>query len=612
MSLLGGLLVARSECQSGKEILKKYEADGDGILAWHEYDKKFNSDGHKDIRIRKLEKVISQPYHRSYRGGLAQWISDYESAFAELVELQTDAEGQQSTWSCEDARKRRMFQNAQQTGVSPTVMEELTKDMNFSDAAMLLRKHALMQHDEQKQSAARNVHNTKLKASDESSVTEALVCKLAQVPPSLWRNMDSECRKWIIAERLRQNREVDDAQQVQKNSEDTSKPSTKPLPNQYSRANQVTSKSEDPGMDVVDEFLAQAMAAFNPSHDEGTDDHLESVQRVNRTVTVSSREEQVAHVMHTLTLATHEQLSLSDNGSDTCVLGNIWHILQVDAFRTASLLGLYQFEHRKRLPIVSGIAAIDLPQGSIIVQSNESIYDKNLNHTIMSEFQMGEVGNIVDSRAKRHGGSQSIKIVQGAGDDVTIPLTLSAALMYFKIRAPTEDEIQAVSDGDIVPFQLTSGDKPWRPKEYTDTEAQEFHDAVMEYTQSHATIQHSFPPPSDKSIASCSTAYHSSCDIAPSHSSLPDSVPRHEDDCHRSICSDGSMPALVRRIEPDCDESTSTGTLPALIPRQAHDDSSSSTSTIEDPFFYDPTDADDPSTCPGVPTVISFTSQIPD
>ena len=511
MSILGGLLVATSDCHSGKEIIKRYESNGDGIRAWHEYDKKFNSDGHKDIRIRKLENVIGTVFHNKYKGGLAQWISDYENAFAELIELHTE-DGSRSTWEDDGPKKRRLFQNAQNTGVPPTIMEEIAKDKDFSEAAMLLRKHALIQNDEYKQAAARNVHSTGTSSNNNSStnnsstknnkssdVTDAVICKLTKVPFALWSTMSDEVKKWIIEERMRLNKEDRNSRHPPteksetspvKNSDSSNPTSTPPqtpkkpsstLPNQYSKTNQVTTDEEEE-YQHVDEFLAQAMCRLTQSHCEDRNVNM------TRICYVADHSHSVARIMNALALESHQQLALSDNGSDSTVIGSAWYILNQDAFRTVTLSGLYNFVNGKRLPIVSGISACDLPDGkTVILQASEAIYDKQLNHTILSEFQMSEAGNIVDSRPKRHNGKQSITIPDNDGD-VELPLSLSAALLYLTLRHPTEDEIASVDAGEVTVYKLTSDKKPWRPAEYSDSASQAFMEAVQEQENDSANI----------------------------------------------------------------------------------------------------------------------------
>jgi hypothetical protein len=95
----------------------------DGIRSWYQLVNQYETDGNKNVRIKKLENVITTVFHRHYKGGLFKWVQDYEDAFTELAILG------QATWNDDDIRKRRLVQNAQNIGLVDTVFEA---DMQFS------------------------------------------------------------------------------------------------------------------------------------------------------------------------------------------------------------------------------------------------------------------------------------------------------------------------------------------------------------------------------------------------------------------------------------------------------------------------------------------------
>ena len=72
---------------------------------------------------------------------------------------------------------------------------------------------------------------------------------------------------------------------------------------------------------------------------------------------------------------------------------------------------------------------------------------------------MRENGVIVDDKARRHGGTSSIKI-----DNYVIPLNLCDEMTVLKNRRPTEFEL---ANCDMV--DLTSS-LPWDPKDVSDTD----------------------------------------------------------------------------------------------------------------------------------------------
>jgi hypothetical protein len=77
----------------------------------------FETDGNRNVRIKRLESVINTVFHRNYRGGLVKWIQDYEDAFTEPALLG------QKTWNDEEIKKRCFVQNAQNIGLVDTVLK---------------------------------------------------------------------------------------------------------------------------------------------------------------------------------------------------------------------------------------------------------------------------------------------------------------------------------------------------------------------------------------------------------------------------------------------------------------------------------------------------------
>jgi hypothetical protein len=85
-ALCGALL---SACQSGvgRRILMENRHKQDGIRSWCQLLQQYETDGNRNVRIKRLESVINTVFHRNYRGGLVKWIQDYEDAFTELALL---------------------------------------------------------------------------------------------------------------------------------------------------------------------------------------------------------------------------------------------------------------------------------------------------------------------------------------------------------------------------------------------------------------------------------------------------------------------------------------------------------------------------------------------
>jgi hypothetical protein len=79
----------------------------DGIRSWCQLVQQYETNGNRNVRIKRLESVINTVFHRNYRGGLVKLIQDYEDAFTELALLG------QKTWNDDEIMKRRFVQNAQ-------------------------------------------------------------------------------------------------------------------------------------------------------------------------------------------------------------------------------------------------------------------------------------------------------------------------------------------------------------------------------------------------------------------------------------------------------------------------------------------------------------------
>jgi hypothetical protein len=272
----------------------------DGIRSWYQLVNQYETDGNKNVRIKKLENVITTVFHRHYKGGLFKWIHDYEDAFTELVILG------QVTWNDDNIKKRCLVQNAQNIGMVDTVFEALVSDKSFLETRNFLRSHAIRYDQQNKEKNARQINSTsqspgtpkkdKIKTvlalfnelqvqdsagSDEdinisASSKMAMVCKLEQVPQEIWMTLSLEAKKWLLNERKRQQQEED----TPKKSSDTNgngalkmsernKNTSSKLPNQYAKVKNAAKGEEEVQDDAdlnygfVDELLEEALNTSN-------------------------------------------------------------------------------------------------------------------------------------------------------------------------------------------------------------------------------------------------------------------------------------------------------------------------------------------------------------
>jgi hypothetical protein len=121
----------------------------DGICSWCQVVQKYETDGNRNVKIKKLESVINTVFPHNYRGGLVKWIQDYEDAFTELALLG------QKTWKDDEIKKRRFVQNAQNIGLVDTFFEEQVIDKSFVETYNFLRSHAIRLDQQYKEKAAR-------------------------------------------------------------------------------------------------------------------------------------------------------------------------------------------------------------------------------------------------------------------------------------------------------------------------------------------------------------------------------------------------------------------------------------------------------------------------
>jgi hypothetical protein len=154
----------------------------------------YETDGNRNVRIKRLESIINTVFHRNYRGGLVKWIQHYEDAFKEL-----DLRGQK-TWNDDEIKKRCFKQNAQNIGLVDTFFEELVIDKSFIETCNFLRSHAIRLDQQYKEKASRQIHNTsqlsnRAKKHKVKKVL-ALINEIQIQDSCIWRNSengDSRC-----------------------------------------------------------------------------------------------------------------------------------------------------------------------------------------------------------------------------------------------------------------------------------------------------------------------------------------------------------------------------------------------------------------------------------
>lgn len=66
-----------------------YESNDDGFLAWKDMVEELGNDGSLTLHIEKLNTFVNQPYHKSFPGGLLNFIERFQSSIEELGSLKS-------------------------------------------------------------------------------------------------------------------------------------------------------------------------------------------------------------------------------------------------------------------------------------------------------------------------------------------------------------------------------------------------------------------------------------------------------------------------------------------------------------------------------------------
>jgi hypothetical protein len=193
----------------------------------------------------------------------------------------------------------------------------------------------------------------------------------------------------------------------------------------------------------IDEYLEKAINTSNiyESTHEADYDHLISKHNVNASIIINNTF--YNKCMNLLFSPERYHMYSGWRCGQMCVRQRMVSFISLK-FKKANMVG---FDHenaiKQNLPIVSGINALDLPNGqSMLLFIHGSIYSETSNHSLLSEFQLREFGMMIDSISHRRGGTQQMIVKGNNGSDaLTIPLDLVGCIIHFRHRLPTTDEI---------------------------------------------------------------------------------------------------------------------------------------------------------------------------
>jgi hypothetical protein len=247
-----------------------------------------------------------------------------------------------------------------------------------------------------------------------------------------------------LNERKRQQQEDDKMNKSLALSKSTAIPNDKDtnnsnLPNQYARVKNLA-KGEDVINDntdqtyaFVDEFLEEITKSSSLYEADQDVDYEYWSSNHNAHATLSISNSLHKKCMNLLHLAEKYRIIILDGGADTCVFRQGWEVISVHNTRRANVVG---FDHeaavKRNLPIVSTITAVYLPNGiSVILTVHEAIYNDTSNHSLLSEFQLRDLGVKIDSICHKRGGTQKMEI-QDVVSSLVVPLELAGCMIHFK------------------------------------------------------------------------------------------------------------------------------------------------------------------------------------
>ena len=153
-----------------------------------------------------------------------------------------------------------------------------------------------------------------------------------------------------------------------------------------------------------------------------------------------------------------EDLCIPDGGADSHVGCRTWLPLCGLTGPKIKYTNVTGFDEnsakRSGLPIISAVTKTINQKGeNIFLRTKHLIYNHTSNHTLLSTYQMRELGHIVDDVSKRHlkneqqRDTHKIKFVPGIQE---IDLETKAAFPTFKISKPSVKEYESATDEKII------------------------------------------------------------------------------------------------------------------------------------------------------------------
>ena len=418
----------------------KHSKKCNGIGSWVELVQWFEGQGsYETIAKEALTVLMTHKLTPNSHGGADKFMEKFEGALQELIDIERPYD--------HGMAKINFLTNIEDPDYRITKETlEMDDSKSYNDCLIEIRRRSILIDKAKKNVGIRRSNKSKRKSNN-------LKKKMGEhwIEPEKWRAM-SQSEK---SDHLKKVRASKDSNSPNKDGG--------ALPKQYSSANKMTA-GEKELFDMMQTPSTQSTtSSITQEEDDLTPQQLKFMNMVRslkmvRTTRASLAQEfiptkceggplyhqgRMLNSVQSLRSVNRSKSSsksmsegevLVDGGCDTSLVGQGF-VVESTTSRTVSVQGFQEGLTLEELPIVTAVTAIDLPDGTFIIEMGEAIHIPSNETSLLSTFQAREHGVIVNDVAKRHNGQQNI-----IADDVEIPLNVVQKLLSFKIREPTKSE----------------------------------------------------------------------------------------------------------------------------------------------------------------------------
>ena len=429
----------------------KHTKTRDGRASWLELNEWFEGQGSKEtIAKDALTVITTHKLTTNSVGGADKYMEKFELAMQELIRI-----GKPYDLTMAKINFLSNIQDPDYKIVKETLEMDASKDYN--DCVIEIRKKSIVVENSKKGiNAYRRVNTQKSKKNSRAN-------KLKEKQGSFW----IPAAKW---KKMSQSEKDEHIRKVREARNRSTPANT--VPKQYSSANAMTQEEKDlyafTQTNLPSSPTATAATSQTTTNNEELTPHqmqfmnmVRSMNRVSRASMLRSMNLQRTPVSpHSNTqniinqteavkmINMPNQLSkankirqnssqgelLVDGGCDTSLVGQGF-VVESTTNRKVTVQGFDASMKLDQLPVVTAVTAVDLEEGTFILEINEAIHVPSNPTSLLSTFQVRENGGTVDDVSTRHGGTQKI-----TKDGVDLPLALRDGLLFLDTRLPTENE----------------------------------------------------------------------------------------------------------------------------------------------------------------------------